>query len=111
MGNASWICFDCRDAVRRDTQYQGDVACPKCGEPMRYLGYKIPVPPKRDEKAWQLLHEQLNREHLECQQQSIEAAVRRRHELEQEIARLGALPPNPGREKAIRLLREQLDRA
>jgi hypothetical protein len=78
---------------------------------MRYLGYKIPVPPKRDENTWDALREQLNQERHDHQQQSLERAVRRRHDLEQEIERLESLPTNPGRQKAIRLLRKQLDTA
>ena len=82
--------------------------CAKCGDAMRYLGYNIPVPAKRDVKTWEALRNQLYRERHDFQQQSFETAVRRRHDLEQEIERLESLPSNAGRERAIRLLRKEL---
>ncbi len=108
MGKAAWVCFDCREAVRRDTQYLGAVPCSKCAKPCRYLGYKIPVPPKRDLSTWEALRNQLNAEKLQRQERVFETGVRRRHALEQEIAKLEARPENAGRKAAVRELRKQL---
>ncbi len=109
MGNSAWICFDCREAVRRDTQYRGDVPCPKCGTHCYCLGYKIPVPPKRDVKTWDELRAQLREELHIKQAQALEQSVRRRHQIEQEIAKLEALPNNAGRQAAIRELHKRLE--
>ena len=108
MGMAAWVCFDCRAAVRRNTQYLGEVPCPICGKLCSYLGYKIPVPPKSKRREWSALQQKLARERSERDLAANEAAVRSRHDLEQEIARLEAMPPNEGRAKAIRLLRHRL---
>jgi uncharacterized Zn finger protein (UPF0148 family) len=94
--------------VRRNTAYAGEVTCPTCGKPCSYLGYKIPVPPKNKRREWSELHQQLARERSERDLEAHEAAVRSRHDLEQEIARLEAMPANEGRAKAIRLLKRRL---
>ena len=109
MNKTAWVCFDCRVSVRRDTQCRGDVPCPKCSERCRCLGYKIPVPPKRDAATWEALRSQLNAEKLQRQDRVLKTVVRRRHALEQEIAKLEARPENPGRQAAIRELRKQLE--
>ena len=108
MGTAAWVCFDCRAAVRRNSAYTGEVPCPNCGRPCSYLGYKIPVPPMDKRREWSELHQQLARERSERDLAADKTAVRRRHDLEQEIAGLEAMPANQGRAKAIRLLRRRL---
>src|SRR5688572_30766036 len=108
MGTAAWVCFDCRTAVRRPTTFVGDVPCPACGKPSSYLGYKIPVPPKQKQREWSTLRDQLARERMERELAADASAVRSQHDLEQEIARLEAMPANEGRTKAIRLLRRRL---
>jgi len=108
MGTAAWVCFDCRASVRRSTGYSGEVPCPNCGKLCAYLGYKIPVPPKGKARDWSTLRERLSRERRQQDLASDIAAVRNRHDLEQEIARLEAMPANEGRAQAIRLLRRRL---
>lgn len=108
MGTAAWVCFDCRAAVRRHTAYVGEVPCPTCGKLCSYLGYRIPVPPKDKQREWSALRDQLARERMQRELAVDAAAVRDRHDLEQEIARLEAMPANEGRAKAIRLLRHRL---
>ena|SRR5688572_29450220 len=108
MGTAAWVCFDCRAAVRRSTAFAGEVPCPTCSKPCSYLGYKIPVPAKNKLREWSALREQLVRERMERELAADVAAVRARHELEQEIARLEAMPANAGRARAIGLLRRRL---
>jgi hypothetical protein len=108
MGTAAWACFNCRTAVRRNTAFTGDVPCPNCGQPCSYLGYKIPVPPKAKGREWAALRDQLARERMQRELASGMNTVRGRHALEQEIARLEALPTNEGRTKAIRLLQRRL---
>lgn len=108
MANSSWVCFACRLAVRRPTQHEGDVPCPECGVGCWRLGYKIPVPAKRDAAAWRKLHESETATKQQRATESSAARVRSRHALEQEIRRLEALPVNAGRAKAIRALRRRL---
>lgn len=108
MGTAAWICFECRAAVRRDTVCSGPVPCPTCKRECTYLGYRIPVPPKQKARAWTALQAQLSRERIGRDVQQHQLEVRRRHELEQEISRLESMPSNPGRTRAITLLRRRL---
>ena len=108
MGTAAWVCFECRTAVRRSTVYSGDVPCPTCGKLCAYLGYKIPVPPKDKRREWAALRTQLSRERSQRELAADIAAVRKRHDLEQEIVRLEAMPANAGRARAIALLRRRL---
>jgi hypothetical protein len=109
MGAAAWVCFECRNAVRRNTQYAGDVPCPNCGRLCAYLGYRIRVPPKRKRREWSQLHEQLSHERTA---QAMSAYLDRNHEriaLSREIERLEAKGPNPGRDAMIRRLRRRLE--
>ena len=53
MSNATWVCFDCREVLRRPTEYREAVPCPNCGPGARYLGTKIRIPSKADDRAWQ----------------------------------------------------------
>ena len=108
MSTAAWVCFDCRGAVRRNTPFVGEVPCPTCDKLCSYLGYRIPVPPKGKRREWSELHQQLARERSERDLAAVQAAVRDRHDLEREIARLEAMPANDGRTKAIRLLKRRL---
>lgn len=108
MGTAAWVCFECRTAVRRNAAFAGDVPCPSCGKLSSYLGYKIPVPPKDKQREWSALRDQLAKERMQRELAADAAAVRSRHDLEQEIARLEAMPAKEGRSKAVRLLRRQL---
>ena len=108
MGNAAWVCFDCREAVRRPTHYEGAVPCPKCAQICRCIGTKIPVLPKRDVKAWRELRESLDAQAIRSTETQHRRRLRQRHSLEQEIKRLESRPKNDGRTKAVRLLKRRL---
>lgn len=116
MSHRTWACFECRKGVRRPTKYGNEalaqvIACPQCGRNCTHLGYKIPLPPRRDEKAWASLRAELLRSGLERQERSQQAAVRSRHQTEQEIRRLEERPDNAQRARLIRELRRRLDGA
>ena len=109
MANSSWVCFECRLAVRRPTQHEGDVPCAECGVACWRLGYRIQVPAKRDAAAGRALREAEFTKLKQRATESAEARVRSRHALEQEIRRLEAMPENAGRANAIRALRRRLE--
>lgn len=108
MGNGTWVCFECREVVRRPTHHAEAVPCPVCGERCNYLGTKIQIPAKRSIKAWRDLRDwfremsQISRERIQIDR------VRQRHQMEREIAKLEALPSNEGRASMIRRLRREL---
>ena len=108
MGNATWACFDCREAVRRPTHYPDAVPCPQCGRACRCLGTKIRIPAKGDERAWRDLRVGIREQLLADQERSERMRARRRHRLERQIAELEARPANEGRAGALHLLRERL---
>jgi hypothetical protein len=108
MGNAAWVCFDCRECVRRPTHWKAEVPCPKCARICRCIGTKIPVPPKRDVKAWRELRESLDAQAIGLAEIQHRREIRQRHSLEQEIRRLESRPKNEGRAKAVRLLKRRL---
>ncbi|MFH5803247.1 hypothetical protein [Alienimonas sp. DA493] len=109
MSNRTWVCFDCREAVRRGLSLGRDVRCAFCGKPCRCLGYKIPTPRKSAAKQWVALRRSLNRQNHAVAEERFRRRVRLRHELEQNLVRLEAKPPNPGRASAVRRLRRQLE--
>jgi uncharacterized Zn finger protein (UPF0148 family) len=108
MGNGTWVCFDCREVLRRATTYSGNVSCPTCGHASKYLGTKIPVPAKRRVKEWRKLKEWFQTVSLADLNRVWVSRVRKRHRLEQEIARLAAMPASEGRAKTVRALKKQL---
>lgn len=111
MTNASWVCFDCREAVRRPTRYRREVPCPRCGKNCRRIGYKIPVPPKRAIRSWKMLHDQLVEDDIKTASARHARSVRQRHDIEQELRKLMALTPNAGRSLFIAELRKRLEDA
>jgi hypothetical protein len=108
MGNATWVCFDCREAVRRPTHHPAAVPCPQCGRACQCLGTKIRIPSKGDERAWQDLRVGIREQRIADVERSERMRVRRRHRLERQIAELEARPTNEGRARTLHLLREQL---
>ena len=109
MSNASYICFDCRQAVRRPTPEKAVVKCPTCARRCEYLGRKIPVPPKSKVVAWRELREQFATARTNWALRQERESVRRRHELEKRILDLEARPANPSRTRQIEELRRELD--
>ncbi len=108
MSNANWVCFDCRETMRRSTEYAGPVPCPDCGAPCRCLGTKFRVPCKGDERAWRELRASIRDARSTVAEAADYWRVRLRHLLERQIADLEAHPANEARTRAIRLARERL---
>ncbi len=106
MSNSAWVCFECRLAVRRPSGHEADVVCAGCRAKCVPIGLRIPVPPKRDVRAWKVLQDGLAEQSSAWDKSRQKEVVRRRHALEQEIVRLEAMPSNPGRARAIRDLRK-----
>ncbi len=82
--------------------------CPHCGAETIDIGYRIPVPAKAAVKQWQSLQHSLAVARSEHALASEHAAIRRIHDLERELAKLEALPGNPGRQSLIRRLSREL---
>lgn len=122
MTNGTWVCFDCRTAVRRRTwrlstlvrpwlvgsTAVGGVRCPGCRQACHFLGPAIEIPPRRETRRWARLREQIARVHAATVDQRFREYVRRGHELEQRIRDLESRPPSPGRDELIRVLQGKL---
>lgn len=109
MGNANWLCFDCRRVVRRPTHYREPVPCPDCRRPCRNFGTRLRVPAHDDLPAWRRLREWAQQVHLDSQARAQRTTVRTRHNLEHRIATLEKRPDNPGRAAILSRLRKRLD--
>jgi hypothetical protein len=113
MSSRTWACFACRLTVRRPATYGREtltesVACPECGRECFNLGYKIRVPKRRDDRAWEELRAQIFDAEEEQAEEAAADSVRLQHTLEQRIAELESRPSDPQRERLIRDLRRQL---
>jgi hypothetical protein len=108
VSNATWVCFDCRHSVRRPTFPRPEVTCPNCKQPCVCLGRKIPIPPKDKVAAWKKLWDDLQSQKLTAVLSSEKERVERRHYLEKRIVALEARVPNPGLQRQLTQLREEL---
>jgi hypothetical protein len=107
MSNYHWVCFSCHESVRRHGSAD-DVRCPRCAKPCQNIGYKIPVPPKSKPQLWQELAQSYAEARRRYFHRQNADSVRRAHDLEHEIARIGSLEPNEGRLSLLKRLREEL---
>ena len=108
MGNATLVCFDCQEAVRRPTHHAETVPCPQCGGDCVCLGTKIRIPPKSADKAWRELRASTYEGRLDTLERAERLRKLRRHRLERQIADLEVRPANEGRTKTLSQLREEL---
>jgi hypothetical protein len=108
MGNATWVCFDCRQAVRRPTHYRAKVPCPTCTQVCTCIGTKIPIPPKCNTRAWTAFRKQFTLRTIAAADLKHHRKVRERHHLEQQIKTIESRPKTPGRIKLVRSLKRQL---
>jgi hypothetical protein len=122
MCNGTWVCFDCRTAVRRPTWRHvtyarpwlvgstnvGKARCPECRGPCQFLGPAIEIPPKHDVRAWEKLRLQVEQFSTAAADERVKETVRRRHDLEQRIRELEDRPRNAGRDALIKQLRKEL---
>jgi hypothetical protein len=86
------------------------VVCATCSGALVNLGYKIPIPLKRNARGWEKLRVQILMEERELQARRHDEKRRRRRSLEREIERLESLPPNAGRTRAVQQLRKELSK-
>jgi len=91
--NATWASFDCRETVRRPDYALRKVLCPKCGQGMGYLGYRIRIPSKRQAKAWRKLAHAIIGPSGSLARSKDRERAQLIERLEEEIARLETAPP------------------
>lgn len=106
MRKASWVCFACREAVRRPVLYTGDVPCPKCKQACTCLF--VPIPAKRDVRVWGKLQEKFRACSIGMKERSQTIRARTLHDLELKIAELEAQPSNEDRANNLQALRKRL---
>jgi hypothetical protein len=108
MTHATWVCFDCREAVRRPSHTRPAVLCPLSGQPCRSIGDRIPLPLKRSNKAWEALRVSLQEQAIAAAECRHRNCVRQIHRIEREIARLETMPANEGHKRQVQLSCERL---
>jgi hypothetical protein len=109
MRNATWVCFNCREAVRRVPWPQTVVPCPQCGQPCRNLGHKVRIPPKRQAKAWSELQQEVWRRAVVAQEREAQSRLERLRYLRDYIRQLRDRGPNETRDRRIRQLQKMID--
>lgn len=108
MSKLTWACFACRVAVRREGKSMAAVRCPACGKGCENLGTRIPVPPKKDAKAWEQVRSHLSKVRADKAKQAKEGKAHIAAFLARQIAKLESLPPNRDRTKELKRLRAAL---
>lgn len=109
MNNENWVCFDCREGIRRDANHPSEVLCPSCGQACLQIGDRIRIPAKGNLRGWQRLRESIYEQRLRISDKRQILKVRRTHELEQQILDVESRPQSPGRTMWISTLRKELD--
>jgi len=107
VSNYAWVCFLCRSAARRPGDAT-DVRCRSCGKSCECIGYKTPIPPKSKLQEWEALRRLYYCKKQQGLARRTRDRVRRIHSLEKEILRLESVPSNPGRTKAVKLMKKRL---
>jgi hypothetical protein len=108
VSKTNWVCFDCREAVRRPGYTSAAVLCPVCGRQCRNIGDRLRLPSKRAIKGWEVLRASLQAQGIAAAERRQRYRVRSIHNIEREIARLVAMPANESRRKRISSLRKRL---
>ena len=103
-GKTTWVCFDCREAVRRPAGHAKPVPCPKCRQNCQCLGTKIRISSKEAKLAWRELRMNIRESLLAA----AERRVRLRHRLEGQISELEAAPLTEERTGKLHRLKQQL---
>ncbi|HEX7901269.1 MAG TPA: hypothetical protein VF950_26155 [Planctomycetota bacterium] len=109
-GKASFVCFDCRQILRR-ARGAVPVRCSRCGEMARFAGYKLRFPKRGDVAGWSRLRELIAKAAREEEADAARARVRARHALERRLKELEARPSSKDREREIRELRRRIEAA
>jgi hypothetical protein len=107
MSKATWACFDCRKTVRLAYGDPAKVRCAFCHKPMTNIGYKIPVPKRRNIKRWKQLHARLNARSADYEtylHEYASAHARRKSVIARRILAMKARPRTPGRTRELRRL-------
>lgn len=107
MPNRSWVCFGCRRIVRQPWREEG-VTCATCGEPCLCLGDRLALPPRRNVAEWAALEERVQAASTWIAEEGYRVRVRRRHELEQQVARLEPEAVTPWRRERLDRMRVEL---
>jgi len=102
MKNNTWVCFDCRESYRRTVSLEIGVKCAKCQNECLNLGYHIPVPRKRDLKAWSRLRNDLAEQGRRLSLGSEIETVRMAHDIEQNEWRLDVISKSSNRDAALK---------
>jgi hypothetical protein len=108
LGNATWVCFDCRESVRRPTQWKSEVPCPSCGNDCRNLGTQLQIPSKSNLRGWRKLREAILANRLKWMPVIQRRIVERIHRIERQIAKMELLPQTSERSQRIACLKEEL---
>lgn len=108
--NHNYVCFECRTAIRHPKMAANAPSCRVCGIECFCLGYKVEIPKCDDLRSWRLLRDECNRRHAAAIDNMDVRAVRRQHDIEQEIRRLKEMPDNKDRNRQIRDLERALER-
>ncbi len=101
MSNDNWVCFECRYSKRQNKMRKDIPKCVFCKRELYNIGYKVKIPKKIDLKGWLNIKKtsfERDRKYLE---QKIVQDVKRRHEIEKEIVRIGKLNDNKENRRKI----------
>ena len=111
MVSISWVCFDCQALSRRDVLSKAQPLCAQCGEAKTSIGANVPVPKKRDAKAWDALRKWYYHEKQEFVQHFSVRKVRLIHRLERQMLGVAERPSSEEREAETRRLAASLSKA
>ena len=108
MSNRHWVCFRCRETVRRPGTAE-NLRSPTCGDTCNNLGTKVPVPPRARLAVWKALETGYLARRRAWAALVRQRAVRRKHDIEREILQVEALPENEGRRSLPKQLMVELE--
>jgi hypothetical protein len=108
MSNHPWVCFSCRQTVRRPSPATAAVTCALCGGDCTHLSPMVKIPPKNKTKEWEKLRDSIDLDRTRRAETHRIKILERNRWLKLRIQALEKEPSDPNRDYLLQKYRQEL---